>query len=83
LRTALANSSRDPHLPNNQSKIDWKCGLSTTALKVQSPAFKPHPPQKKIKNSWARGVAQVAVCLPSKPEALSSNPSTEKKKKKP
>jgi hypothetical protein len=27
----------------------------------------------------AGGVAQVVVCLPSKDEALSSNPSTEKK----
>jgi hypothetical protein len=31
---------------------------------------------------WAGGVAQVVECLPSKPKALSSNPSITKKKKR-
>jgi hypothetical protein len=30
-------------------------------------------------HTQAGGVAQIIACLPSKPEALSSNPSTEKK----
>jgi hypothetical protein len=34
---------------------------------------------KKIK-TWAGGLAQVIECLPCKLEALSSNPSIEKKK---
>jgi hypothetical protein len=35
-----------PHLQNNQSKMDWKCGLS---LQVWSPEFKPQSHQKKEK----------------------------------
>jgi hypothetical protein len=35
---------------------------------------------KKIK-TWAGGLAQVIECLPCKLEALSSNPSIEKKRK--
>jgi hypothetical protein len=34
------------------------------------------------KKYWAGGVVQVVECMPSKPEALSSNPSTGKKKRK-
>jgi hypothetical protein len=36
----------------------------------------------KIQTYWARGMAQVVECLPSKCKALSSNSSTAKKKKK-
>jgi hypothetical protein len=42
------------------------------------PYFKIYTQHKK----GARGVAQVVECPPSKHEALSSNPSTAKKKKK-
>jgi hypothetical protein len=38
--------------------------------------------EKYLTHKRAGGVAQVIECLPSKCEALSSNPSTEKKKKK-
>jgi hypothetical protein len=36
---------RDPHLQNNQIKMDWRCGLSgkASALPVWSPEFKPDP----------------------------------------
>jgi hypothetical protein len=30
-RAAQANSWRDPHLQNNQSKMDWRCGSSSRA----------------------------------------------------
>jgi hypothetical protein len=41
LRPAQANSLR-PHLQNNQSKMDWRCGSSSRvpALQVRSPEFK-------------------------------------------
>jgi hypothetical protein len=38
--------------------------------------------QQKIEELGAGRVAQVVVCLPSKPEALSSNSSTTKKKER-
>jgi hypothetical protein len=47
LRSVGANSSQEPHLQNNQSKIDWRCGSSGRV--VQNPEFKPssHPKNKK------------------------------------
>jgi hypothetical protein len=39
----------------------------------------PWPPKK----IWAGGMAQAVECLPSKNKALTSNPNTIKKKKKP
>jgi hypothetical protein len=49
LRPALANSSRDPHLQNNQRKMDWRCCSSgrVPTLQVQSPEFKPQYYKKK------------------------------------
>jgi hypothetical protein len=41
-----------------------------------------HYLKNKPKAKRAGGVAEVVECLPSKPEALSSNPSNSKKKKK-
>jgi hypothetical protein len=43
LRPAWKNSSQDPHLQNNQRKMDWRCGPSSRApaLQVQSHEFKP------------------------------------------
>jgi hypothetical protein len=40
---AWINTLRDPHLQNNQSKMDWRCGSSSrvAALQVWSPEFKP------------------------------------------
>jgi hypothetical protein len=40
---ALANSLWDPHLQNNQTKMDWRCGLGGRGptLQMQSPGFKP------------------------------------------
>jgi hypothetical protein len=41
-----------PHLQNNQSKMNWKCGLSSSrvsAFQVWSPRFKPQFYQKKKK----------------------------------
>jgi hypothetical protein len=49
-RPAWANSSRDPpHLQNNHSKMDWRCGSSSSApaLHLQSPEFKHQSYQKK------------------------------------
>jgi hypothetical protein len=42
LRPAWANKSWDPHLQNNHSKMDWRCGSSGTApaLSLWSPEFK-------------------------------------------
>jgi hypothetical protein len=39
----------DPHLQNNQSKMDWRCGSSgrTPALQAQGSKFKPHCHQKR------------------------------------
>jgi hypothetical protein len=42
-----------PHLQNNKSKMDWRCGPSfrATALQAWSPEFKvqpQHPPQKDV-----------------------------------
>jgi hypothetical protein len=34
-RPAWANSSQDPHLQNNQSKMDWRCGSSGRAPALQ------------------------------------------------
>jgi hypothetical protein len=51
-RPAQANSSGDPHLQNNQSKMDERCGSSSRAPAVQvwSPQFKSQSYQKiKIK----------------------------------
>jgi hypothetical protein len=47
-RPAWANSSRDPHLQINQSKIHWKCGSSSRmlALQVQRVEFNPRPNKK-------------------------------------
>jgi hypothetical protein len=41
-RPAQANNSLDPHLQNNQSKMDWRCGSSSSmpALQAWSPKFK-------------------------------------------
>jgi hypothetical protein len=38
-----------PHLQNNQSKMDWRCGsrTKTPALQVQSSELKPQSNQKK------------------------------------
>jgi hypothetical protein len=40
------------HLQNNQSKTDWRCGSHCrgSALKAQSPDFKPQSHQKKKKS---------------------------------
>jgi hypothetical protein len=48
-RPAQANSSRDPHLQNNQTKTDWRCGSSrkVSSLQVQSPSSNPSPTKKK------------------------------------
>jgi hypothetical protein len=48
LRPARANSLRDPHLQNKQSKMDWIHGSRgrLPALQVQNPDS--HPPPKKI-----------------------------------
>jgi hypothetical protein len=54
LRPAWANSLRDPHLQNIQSKMGWRCGSSSrvAALQVRSPEFKSPPKkQKKIKHA--------------------------------
>jgi hypothetical protein len=41
-KPAWANSPQEPISKNNQSKMDWICGSSSTApaLQVQSPEFK-------------------------------------------
>jgi hypothetical protein len=45
----LVNSLQDPHLPNNQSKMDWRCGSRgrVSALQALSSDFIPTPPKKK------------------------------------
>jgi hypothetical protein len=49
VRSAWANSSRDPHLQNNQSKIDWRCGSSGECLlyKCQALSAKTSPTKRK------------------------------------
>jgi hypothetical protein len=50
---------------------------------IQAQTGKKQDPISKIfKTKRAGGMVQVAECLPSKCEAVSSNPSTAKKKKK-
>jgi hypothetical protein len=48
-KPAQTNSSRDPHLQNNQSKMDWRCGSSrrAPALQVWNAEFKPQSHKKK------------------------------------
>jgi hypothetical protein len=45
---AQTNTLRDPHLQNNQSKMDWRCGSSgrTPVLPAQSFEFKPQSYKK-------------------------------------
>jgi hypothetical protein len=44
LKPAWAESSQDPHLQNNQSKMDFRTKSSgiVPTLQVESPEFKPH-----------------------------------------
>jgi hypothetical protein len=48
-KPAQAKSSWEPHLQNNQSKIDWKCGLNSRAPALQAwrPEFITPGPRKK------------------------------------
>jgi hypothetical protein len=49
-----ANSLRDPHLQNNQSKMDWRYGSSGRALSSNS-----SPTKNKQKSMWLK----ASVCI--------------------
>jgi hypothetical protein len=53
-RPEEANSSQDPHLQNNQSKMNRRCGSSgkAPALQVQNPKFKPQYTKQTRKKSY-------------------------------
>jgi hypothetical protein len=53
-RPAQANRSRDRHLQNNQSKVDWRCGPSGRAL-----SSNPSPTKKKIKGGLSLQVINM------------------------
>jgi hypothetical protein len=63
-RLAQANISWDPHLQNNQSKMNWRCGSSGGApsLQVQSPEFKPQSHVKKEKKKKKRDSEVQCPC---------------------
>jgi hypothetical protein len=50
-----------PHLQNNQSKMDWRCGSSSKApdLQARSPEFKLQSHQK-IKTTTKNGLPQLS-----------------------
>jgi hypothetical protein len=56
LRPAQANSSKNPHLQNNQSQMDWRCGSScrAPALQVWSSNLNLQSSQKKT--GWGRRI---------------------------
>jgi hypothetical protein len=47
---AWENGLWDPHLQNNQNKMDWRCGSSSRVpiYKLKDLSSKPHPPPKKM-----------------------------------
>jgi hypothetical protein len=64
LRPAWANSSLDPHLQNNQSKMEWKYGSSSRATCfAQSSEFKAQFNQKKFFTSYLWDFEQVTSTL--------------------
>jgi hypothetical protein len=60
LRQAWANSSQDPHLQNNQSKMDWRCGSSSRV-----PALQAKFHQKKKKKKVREKRYACMLCEPS------------------
>jgi hypothetical protein len=76
------NRSWDPILKNPSQKKGW---WSDSSSKSNSggPKFKPQfkSPKKKKNLNWAGRVAQVVESLPNKHKVLSSNSSTDQKKK--
>jgi hypothetical protein len=65
-RQSRANSLEEPHLQNNQSKIDWRCDSRgrVPALQGQNPKFKPQVHlKKKIKKTLVKGPQHHRSCL--------------------
>jgi hypothetical protein len=63
-RSFQVNSSENPISKNSQSKMDWRCGLSSRvpALKVQNPTLKSQSHQKqKKKKKKERKQGSVSV----------------------
>jgi hypothetical protein len=56
-QAAQGNSSRDPHLQNNQSKMDWRCASRSRkpALQTQSPEFNHSPTLGTWSTVWTSG----------------------------
>jgi hypothetical protein len=68
-RPGQANSLKDSHLQNNQSKMDWRCCSSSRAptLQAQSPEFKHQFHQTKPSKTTLKKkqVLVARVCNPS------------------
>jgi hypothetical protein len=65
--SAWANSSRDPHLPNNQSKMDWSCGSTVVRLLCKcktlssNPRPTPHTKSKQNKTNQNNNTEKITI----------------------